>query len=176
MNVSELAGMPLSERNRFPVIPAVYFLFYGSAIEYIGQTDNLNHRWFGHSVLTQLDKGVECYFVRWLPEDNLGERRRIEREMLKLFRPRFCYVKIEKPPIKVERLCRDHLVAGALTASEVANKLDISAQRVRQLANGGLIDHYWFRGKSLVITPLGLEQAASRNRKPGKIWEKGQTV
>ena len=59
------------------------------------------------------------------------------------------------------------------TVQEAAEQIGVSSSRIRQMVLAGEIDHRYF-GRVIVITDTGINQAKSRNTKPGPTGKKTQ--
>ncbi len=65
--MQQLVSVPLLHRSQLPEVAAIYLVYQGEVLLYIGRTENLKQQWVQHHRLGQFE---ECEDVRiaWFPE------------------------------------------------------------------------------------------------------------
>lgn len=65
IDLKDLPKVSLSNRGNLPAISAVYFCFTRTKVLYVGQSQDIRHRWRGHHKLEELLL-IEGVFIGWL--------------------------------------------------------------------------------------------------------------
>ena len=84
LDVSALPSMLLGDRRQFPTVSCVYLAMSSGAIQYIGRSLNLRHRWESHSKLRYFDLDSHIAWIEISDPKLLPE---IESALIQWFRP-----------------------------------------------------------------------------------------
>ena len=84
LDLSALPSLPLSDRKQFPAIPCIYFAMSSGRVQYVGRSENLKARWYGHHKLKELSKDSN---IAWLEVSNYELLPAIEAALIQWFEP-----------------------------------------------------------------------------------------
>ncbi len=96
----QLPSIPLAERSQLPEISGIYFAIDNTKnIQYIGRSQNLNHRWTNHHRLKQLQaiKDVRVAYVEIDAVEYLSE---IEQILIEKFEPLLNWTSVRHQPAR----------------------------------------------------------------------------
>jgi excinuclease UvrABC nuclease subunit len=86
MNIINFDSLFLTQKEKLPTCPAVYFVLSNQReILYIGRANNLRNRWQNHHRFTQVNRlGAR---IAWMEVANESELPEIERNLISTFKP-----------------------------------------------------------------------------------------
>lgn len=91
INPLELPSLALSNafRRYLPTSPAVYFVIQdNSEVIYIGQTQNLKHRWNSHHKIVEIKQISGDIRIGWYVVDDKHYLQSLEKSLIDLFKPK----------------------------------------------------------------------------------------
>jgi len=105
IKISELPSIYLSDKDKLPTCPAIYFVSNSkSQVLYIGRTNNLINRWKEHHRFKQLKKlnKKDRISISWIDfSKNVTSLADAENELIRLYKPPLNWTKLVLPIRKI---------------------------------------------------------------------------
>jgi excisionase family DNA binding protein len=144
IDAAQMIPQPLTqgtlEYGEIPETSGVYLVFHAQECLYVGQSRNMRRRWHVHEQKAACRRVSPALTVAWIAAP-VTELRRLERQAVEMFRPRF------NRHLQSRLLPPREAVPPLLTVPEVAKRLQVTEKTVRA----------WIRDKELTAIRIGRE-------------------